>query len=367
MNSSIWSAIQPMRVWERVDAGLFRTTIEPLHQPAVLRGLVAHWPAVARARQSPQALADYLQAAGNAQPIATFIAEPKAGGRFFYSDDLQGLNFEQKALPLQAILKYLLREYHNEQAPGLYAGGLPVQQYLPGLLGEHTLDLIDAAVPRKASLWIGNRSRVAAHWDQPQNVACVISGRRRYTLFPTGQVKNLYFGPLDRTPAGPPISLVDFHRPDFERHPKFRQALEHALVADLEPGDAVYIPSLWVHHAESHDPFGLMMNFWWHEAPAYLQSPFTTMLHALLTVRDLPPAEREGWRALFDLYIFGTEGDPMAHIPPEARGLFGQMTPARARQIAAHLQRSLERLKATDAPAPAGQSLDSSHQHGVRR
>jgi hypothetical protein len=43
------------------------------------------------------------------------------------------------------------------------------------------------------------------------------------------------------------------------------------------------------------------MNFWWQSWPAQLMSPYLTMLHALLTIRDLPPAVREGWRALFDL------------------------------------------------------------------
>ena len=89
-----------------------------------------------------------------------------------------------------------------------------------------------------ASLWIGNRTRTAAHFDLPQNIACVISGRRRFTVFPIGQLPNLYVGPLDFTPAGQAISLVDFHAPDFERYPRFREALRHAQVAELEPGDA---------------------------------------------------------------------------------------------------------------------------------
>ena len=341
MTTSIWATMKPIRAWERVDASLFRTEIEPLNEPAVLRGLVAHWPAVAKARESTQALADYLQRHATATPIETFVADADTRGRFFYREDLQGLNFAKQALPLQAILAFLLRELGNVHPPALYAGGVSVPTHLPGLLAEHRLDLIDPAIERQTSVWIGNRTRVAAHWDQPQNVACVIGGRRRFTLFPIQQARNLYFGPLDRTPAGQPISLVDFLEPDYARHPKFREALEHGSCAELGPGDALYIPSLWVHHAESLDPFGLMMNFWWRSAAPYMLSPFLTMLHGLLTVRDLPPAERDGWRALFDLYVFETDGDPMAHIPMPARGLFAAMTEPRAALVAAQLRQSL--------------------------
>jgi hypothetical protein len=242
-------------------------------------------------------------------------------------------------------LSFLLQELHNPSSPFCYAGAVPIAQHLPGLLADHTLELIDSSVERQASLWIGNRSRVAAHWDQPQNIACVVAGRRRYALFPIDQAKNLYIGPLDFTPAGQPISLVDFDSPDFERQPRFRAALEHAELAELGPGDAIYIPSLWIHHAESLDAFGMMMNFWWELTPPHLQSPLFTLLHAMLTLRDLPPAMRARWRTVFDLYVFGQDGDPMAHIPVEARGLFAPLTPDRAPAVAAHLQDSLERLK----------------------
>ena len=66
-----------------------------------------------------------------------------------------------------------------------------------------------------ASLWIGNQSRVAAHYDFPTNIACSVAGHRRFTLFPPEQLENLYVGPVDFTPAGQPISTVDFAQPDY--------------------------------------------------------------------------------------------------------------------------------------------------------
>lgn len=337
--------MKPAQDWYGVDAEIFPNAIEPLNRPAVMRSLVTHWPAVSKAKESPQALANYLRPYCNDKPVSALLGEPNMHGRFFYRDDLQGFNFAQQRLTLGKVVSFLLQELANQDAPALYAGGVPAAEHAPALLSEHTLDLLPASVPRQTSIWIGNRTRVAAHWDQQHNIACVISGRRRYTLFPTHQIKNLYIGPLDRTPAGVPISLVDFHRPDFERFPRFREALAHAEVAELGPGDALYMPSLWVHHAESLDGFGLMMNFWWQTWSSQQLSPFLTMLHSLLTVRDLPPSVREGWRALFDLYVFQTDGDPMAHIPQQARGLLATSTPQRTLAIIAQLQQSLEQLK----------------------
>jgi hypothetical protein len=171
----------------------------------------------------------------------------------------------------------------------------------------------------------------------------VVAGRRRFTLFPPDELDNLYVGPLDLTPAGQPISLVDIARPDLARFPKFTQALARARVADLAPGDAVFIPSLWWHHVEALDAFNVLLNYWWRQSPAHMDSPLNALMMAMLSVRDLPPAQRTAWRHLFDHYVFDAGAHTAAHIPASARGSLQPLDPGAARVLRARLLRSLNR------------------------
>ena len=209
----------------------------------------------------------------------------------------------------------------------MYAGGIPIRRHLPGLLPAIPVPVLDMERATLISLWLGNRTRTAAHWDLPQNLACVVAGRRRFTLFPTEQIANLYVGPLDFTLAGQPISLVDIDQPDLERFPRFAEALEAAQTAELRPGDALYIPSLWWHAVESLDELGAMINFWWRDAEPPLLTPLNALYHCVITMKNLPPNELAAWRVMFDHYVFGDNGDPAAHLPEPARGILGQRTP----------------------------------------
>ena len=340
--------IQPPSVPEipAIDRARFDAEVVEGGRPVVMRGLVADWPVVRAARAGDAALADYLRGLDAGQPIGVFEADASLDGRFFYSDDLKGVNFERRSMPLGELLDRLLALRDEAAPPGLYAGAIPAPSHLPRLLDEAPMPLLDAGVERLTSLWIGNRTRTAAHWDLSRNLACCVAGRRRFTLFPPDQVANLYVGPLDFTLAGQPISLVDFAAPDLERFPRFEEAMAHAQVVELEPGDVLFMPGLWFHHVEGLTPFGALVNFWWREAPPWAFTPSHTMLHALLTLRDLPDDERMAWRAFFDHYIFrpdSTAGDPMAHIPEDARGLYGPMTPQVMARLRATLMRPLSR------------------------
>lgn len=310
-------------------------------EPLLLRGLVADWPVVAAARNSPQAAIDYLRRWYVDATVNAMLGAPGIDGRFFYNETLDGFNFQPMRVRLDAVLDELEKHLATPQPPALYVGSTTIDGALPGFRAENDVDL----GPRDplASIWIGNRTRISAHYDLPDNLACIAAGRRRFTVFPPGQQHNLYIGPIDLTPAGQPISLVDFANPDFTRFPRFAEALEQAQVAELEPGDAIFVPSMWWHHVEALDGFNVLVNYWWRQSPDWMDTPNNALMHALMTVRDLPPAQRAAWAELFRHYVFEADESTAAHIPSAARGLLAPFDDHASRMVRAQLLKRLNR------------------------
>ncbi|KKO46004.1 hypothetical protein WG68_07805 [Arsukibacterium ikkense] len=305
---------------------------QPLHLP----GFAAHWPAVCAARQGEPAMRDYLLSHYSGEPLTAYTSGASSGGRVFYNADFSGFNFQ----PVHAKLEQLLASPNG--GGHWYVGSTFVPRWFPQWLQQQQVPaLAQYGNDLLVSLWLGNQSRVAAHADLPQNLAVVVAGRRRFTLFPPGQLANLYIGPLDVTPAGQAISLVDFAKPDLTQFPKFAEAMAHAQVVELEPGDALIIPSMWWHHVEALSPLNVLMNFWWRESPAYAPSPQLALKLAMLSINALPAEQKAAWRAHFEHYVFGQE--QAEHIPEHLRGLQGPLTEPVARQVRAELLNKLNR------------------------
>lgn len=330
-----------IREWHNVDAAIFRNEIVPAEQPAVLKGLVKNWPAVQAGLKSPQVMCEYLTRFDAGSVLQTLVGPPAIKGRYFYTDDLRGLNFERKKETFRAAIERLLTHLHEPDPPAIAIQAASVLDYLPGFSGENAHPLLSASViPR---IWIGNAVTIAAHYDTWENIACVAAGRRRFTLFPPDEVSNLYVGPLELTPAGAPISLVSLDAPELDRFPRFREALASATTANLDPGDAIYIPYLWWHHVESLERFNVLVNYWWSLAPATLSNPLFSIFHGMLAISALPPDQRKAWRALFDHYVFRINGEPGAHLPSGQQGIIAPMTPELAGRIKALLIDALNR------------------------
>ncbi len=301
-----------------LPAGLLEST-----EPLVLRGLVSHWPMVRAALESSQAASRYLLGFYRDATVGAMLGAPEIEGRFFYNEDLSGFNFKTERMRLDAVLDGNRAVRVDARPRSIYVGSTTIDTALPGFREHNDIDL--GARKALASIWIGNRARIAAHHDLPDNLACVVAGHRRFTLFPPEQLANLYVGPLDLTPAGQAISLVDFARPDLARFPRFAQAAQAARVAELGPGDAIFIPSMWWHHIESLDALNVLVNYWWRQSPAYMDAPIGALMLAIMTVRDLPPAQRAAWQNLFRHYVFDADANTAAHIPEPSRGSLGTL------------------------------------------
>lgn len=307
-----------------IDAKTF-AEVRKSGRPTVLRGLVRDWLAVHAARKSDQAIVDYLVDGAVARPVGAIAASPSENGRFFYTPDLSRLNFVKGSGKLDTFLQDLLRAAEIEDAPAMAVQSEDIASLLPRFMAENGLDLLTGVPPR---IWIGNRIRVAPHYDAKENVACCVAGRRRFTLFPPDQIANLYPGPFELTPAGTPVSMVDPSAPDLDRYPRFAEAWDSATQATLEPGDAIYIPYGWWHGVESLEAISILVNYWWApDQPDGIGSPYDGLLHALLAFKHLSPDQRAVWREMLDYYVFERNGDPAAHLPPHAKGILGPPSP----------------------------------------
>ena len=310
-------------------------------EPLVLRGLVAHWPVVRSGTGSVASAVAYLRGFCGDATVGAWFGPPEIRGRFFYNGDLSGFNYRAAMVKLHAVFDELGRCQHDPEPPAVYVGSTTVDTCLPGFRAQNDVGAVPADA--LASIWIGNRTRVAAHYDMPDNLACVAVGRRRFTLFPPAQLPNLYVGPLEFTPAGQQISMVDFANPDFGRFPRFAQALDSASVVELEAGDALFIPGMWWHHVEALDAFNVLINYWWSRSPAYLGVPQGALMHALLSLRGLPPRQRAAWRGILEHYVFGSGDETVAHIPAQRQGVLGPIDDTRARLLRALLLKQLNR------------------------
>jgi Cupin-like domain len=323
-----------------VDLKTFREEILPAGRPVVFKRLVEHWPAVRAGLGSARALGDYLRAFDRGKPVAVLEGPPSIRGHFFYRDDMRGLNFERRPSTISATIERLLAQADDPNPAALYVESTPTAEHLPPFAAENPNPLLPLAVSPR--IWLGNTLTVQTHFDLSSNIACVVGGRRRFTLFPPEQLPNLYVGPIEFTISGPPISMVRVKNPDLARFPRFATALAASQCAELEPGDALFIPYGWWHQVEALTPFNVLANYWWNEA-RQAGSPFDSMLHAILVLRDLPPEQRAVWRAMFEHYVFQSGDESMAHLPREQRGMLGPASPEREKAIRAILARAFSR------------------------
>lgn len=317
--------------------------VEKTLEPVIFRKAGIDLPIVQAALQSHRQLSDYLMSHHANLPVTVYRADRSTRGRFHYTAEIDGFNFTGSRGDLQQVLS----ELADGVSDALYVGSTDLDIFFPGMGPANDPGVAGAqgqqGAPIVASLWMGNRTVTAAHYDHSNNCALCSAGRRRFTLFPPDQIANLYPGPLEPTPGGQVVSMVDLAVPDLQRFPRYEVALEHAVSGVLEPGDVIIYPAMWWHEVEALDDFNVLLNWWWNAVPDYVDTPQTTLLHALLSLRQRPVHEREAWAAIFDYYLFSDRDGATAHLPEHARGLLEMTDSSLARRLRAQVIRRLQR------------------------
>jgi hypothetical protein len=323
-----------------LDPKRFQSEVVEGCHPVVLRGLIADWPAVRAGRESPARLKDYLSAFDVGGRVEAYLGEPAIAGKYYYVPDLKGFNFERRMMKLLEALQLMVASLEGTGAPSIYVGSVPTGDALPGFAASNPMPLLgQGASPR---IWLGTRSNVSCHHDTFDNLACVIAGRRRFTLFAPELIGKLYVGPIDNTMAGAPVSLAaSADGPAAGEFPLFEEIRSQALRVELEAGDALYLPKLWWHKVESLAPINGLVNYWWDAFSAGPDAPYTSMLLSMIAIAERPAAERQAWKAFFEHYVFRTGGHPLAHLPAEQHGLLGPLKPENYARIRARVMHML--------------------------
>lgn len=288
---------------EQITSRQFFEDVVTAQRPVVFRNINRKWPVVKAALRSTISFISYLRSFCNDSKVRMSFSPPESGGNYSYSSDLKGLSFLTRQEKLSNLLEKLASQQSNSLNGHFSIQSANTRSILPGFLEENYSSFFYETEPR---FWLGNQGRVATHYDNSDNLACVIAGRRRFTLFPPDQICNLYPGPIDFTPAGTPVSLVDFNYPDYKKYPRFKNALANSYCVELAPGDAIFIPMLWWHHVEALDNVNALMNYWWTGALAKdTTAPYLLDIVklAILGLSERSDPERNEWRQIFKYAI----------------------------------------------------------------
>jgi hypothetical protein len=308
-------------------------------RPLVIRGLVADWPVVQAARAGQRALRAYLAPLDAGIDVEVFSGDPAIRGKYYYNSELKGFNFERRTLKFMQAMDFMLEAAERPGERSVYVGSVPTGDCLPGFAAANPMPFAAGAGPR---IWLGTAANISSHYDTFDNLACVIAGRRRFTLYSPEHIGSLYIGPIDNTMSGPPVSLAAAAQEgSAAEYPRFEAIRDQALIAELEPGDVLYMPKLWWHQVESTASFNGLVNYWWDAFSSGPDAPYTSLLLAMIAISERPPGERQAWKAFFDHYVFRSNGHPLAHLPPEHHGLLGPLKPDNYSRIRARIMRLL--------------------------
>lgn len=246
------------------SAAEFRREYENPAHPVVLTGLIDDWPALEC--WSPEYFSEQF---GECRITAAVMR-----GEEITASAEAGFSYvEESVAECMAALR----------APGAGSRYLasPVELFPERLREDYRVPVYCAGAPwLRSKVWAGTPGmRSPLHRDLAHNLYAQVSGRKHWALFAPGEGGNLYPASLfSRVPNG---SRADALLPDLERFPRLAKA--RGLCCTLEPGEVLYLPSLWWHQTRA-ETLSMSMNFWWARGALALAARSSDLAKRLLGI-----------------------------------------------------------------------------------
>ena len=247
---------------DQVDAATFQTEYKRPARPVIIRRLTESWPA------REKWTVEHLKQRAGEVVVPLYDSQP--------SRDHKHQHAPAARMPLGEYME-LLENGEND----LRLFFFNFFNTIPDLTEDFQYPELGLKFFRKLPvLFMGGKgSRVQLHFDidLADILLCHFGGPKRVMLFAPGQTPWLYRVPFSFS------ALFDARvdKPDYEKHPALRQV--EGQVAELEHGDALYIPPGWWHFVEYRD-IGFSMSL-----RAFPRTPrnLARMLYNLLVLRTV--------------------------------------------------------------------------------
>jgi len=219
-----WRAVHEV---SHIEADQFLATYVAENRPLIVRSAARDWPALTRWDD------DYLRRRlGHCEvPVETSVDQFE--GRVFGDVEEIRLTFGE----------FLDRMTTDEGRYDYFVGHWLRPELQSDVGGHPLLDAMNQS-PRYRMIMTRGGNRIAFHFDRYQNILVQIDGTKRVVLCAPIESRNLEA--LD-SPSN--YSHLDIQDVDLKQFPKAGEILFYDVT--LEPGDLLYIPTLWWHTVQS--------------------------------------------------------------------------------------------------------------------
>jgi hypothetical protein len=220
-------------------------------KPVLIEGLANDWPAIVDPTRRWSDLSSFRNRVDPARGITVEIGESYMDpnlqqGRAVLKDFLEFISKPKDAL--DGLPRVFLAQYELNQIPEMEE-----DVKCPEICQTGKGHLY------RTNIWFGSPLGTISpcHIDPFNNILIQIVGKKKVEVIDPCYSPHLYpaYGTVQKN-----TSRVDFEKPDLKEFPKFAEAERH--MAELNPGDGLFIPFKWWHYCKTED-LSCSVNFWW--------------------------------------------------------------------------------------------------------